>query len=87
MASIEIVYMAATATAHGTGQAMAACPVGKLLVGGGFDLGSPPYSRRMHVRRARDYNDGTLDYWEVIVENENDVDYSFAAIAYCLSQP
>jgi len=41
----------------------------------------------MHVRRARDYNDGTLDYWEVIVENENDVDYSFAAIAYCLSQP
>lgn len=87
MASIEVVYVAATAPAHGTGQAQAACPAGKLLTGGGFDLGSLPYSRRMHVRRSRDYNDGTVDYWQVIVENENDTDYSFAAIAYCLTQP
>jgi hypothetical protein len=79
----ESVYAPAPALAHGAGQAQAFCPSGKVVTGGGFQLGSPPYNLNMHVRRAGPYYDGATYSWLVVVDNENDVDYSFAAEAIC----
>jgi hypothetical protein len=79
----EIVYSPTTVPAHEIGQAQADCPSGKVVTGGGYALGSPPFSDNMLVRDTRPYLGGTTHSWLVVATNNNDVAYSFAAYAIC----
>jgi hypothetical protein len=79
----EVIYSPTTVAAHEVGQAQADCPAGKVVTGGGYVLGSSPYSDNMLVRDTRPYSNGSIHSWIVVATNNNDVAYSFAAYAVC----
>jgi hypothetical protein len=81
----QVVYQPATIPHGDAGQAEAECPSGEVAVGGGFVLGSPPFEQNIHVRSSRDYTRGDISGWQVVADNTNSVDYSIAAVAYCLA--
>jgi len=77
----KVVQAAVNVPAHQTGQALAACPAGDLLTGGGYDVYN--VGRDWSVYSSAPLNNTT---WNVQIDNESPATTTFDSFAVCLAK-